>query len=47
VTAAYESQRKASGFLLLIDASSGEVIARMSKSQTEAQIKATIRGTLK
>ena len=46
VTEAYETQRKASGFLLLVDASSGEILNRITRSQTEAQIKEAIRATL-
>lgn len=38
LTPLYEAQRKASGFLLVVDADSGEVLARLDKTARPEEI---------
>ncbi len=42
VKEAYAAQEKASGFLLLVDKDSGEVLGKVTRDMTEAEIAATI-----
>ncbi|MEM0967338.1 MAG: thioredoxin domain-containing protein [Verrucomicrobiota bacterium] len=42
----YESQKKASGFFLLIDPESGEILKTITKSATVEEIKSDLQGAI-